>query len=79
MLSEIRYKSLPEIASSVGLKDGQSLHHFLRDALWDVKKMREIRLWLTKMFVGEREIIGVAEGRYESLRDWNIPEFKVVQ
>ncbi|MBW4690058.1 MAG: transposase [Komarekiella atlantica HA4396-MV6] len=57
MLSENRYKSLPEIAKTVGLKDGQSLHHFLRDALWDVKKMREMRLWLTKMFVGEREII----------------------
>jgi SRSO17 transposase len=57
MLSEIRYKSLPEIAKIVGLKDGQSLHHFLRDAVWDIKKMRETRLWLTKMFVGEREII----------------------
>jgi hypothetical protein len=22
---------------------------------------------------------GVAEGRYELLRDWNIPEFKVVE
>lgn len=57
MLSEIRQKSLPEIAKIVGLKDGQSLHHFLKDAVWDVKKVREIRLWLTKMFIGEREII----------------------
>ena len=31
MLLEIRSKSLPEIAKTVGLKDGQSLHHFLRD------------------------------------------------
>nr|WP_292739914.1 transposase [Nostoc sp. JL31] len=57
MLSSIRTKSLPEIAKTVGLKDGQSLHHFLRDALWDVKKLRETRLWLTKMMIGEREII----------------------
>ncbi|MGF2011316.1 IS701 family transposase, partial [Nostoc sp. DedVER01b] len=57
MLSEIRNKSLPEIAKIAGLKDGQSLHHFLRDALWDVKKLREIRLWLTKILIGEREII----------------------
>lgn len=57
MLSEISRKSLPEIASSVGLKDSQTLHHFLRDAVWNVKKLREIRLWLTKMFIGEREII----------------------
>jgi hypothetical protein len=27
----------------------------LRDALWDVKKLREIRLWLTKMFIEESE------------------------
>lgn len=57
MLSEIRQKSLPEIAKIVGLKSGQKLHHFLRDALWDVKKVRELRLWLTKLFIGEREII----------------------
>jgi SRSO17 transposase len=57
MLSEIRTKSLPEIAKIAGLKDGQSLHHFLRDALWDVKKLKEIRLWLTKILIGEREII----------------------
>jgi SRSO17 transposase len=29
----------------------------LKDGLWDVKKLREIRLWLTKMLIGEREII----------------------
>lgn len=50
-------KTLPEIAKTVGLKDSQTLHHFLRDALWDVKKIREIRLWLIKMFIGEKEII----------------------
>lgn len=57
ILSEIKRKTLPEIAKTVGLKDSQTLHHFLRDALWDIKKLREIRLWLTKMFIGEREII----------------------
>ncbi|MEH2080436.1 MAG: transposase [Nostoc sp.] len=57
ILSEIKRKTLPEIAKTVGLKDSQTLHHFLRDALWNVKKIREIRLWLIKMFIGEREII----------------------
>ena len=38
ILSEIPTKSLPETAKIAGLKDGQSLHHFLRDPLWDVKK-----------------------------------------
>ena len=31
MISEIPRKSLPAIARTVGLKDGQELHHFLRD------------------------------------------------
>ena len=57
MLSEIPQKSLPKIAKTVGLKSGQSLHHFLRDALWDTKKSRGMRLWLTKRLIGEREII----------------------
>jgi SRSO17 transposase len=57
ILSEIPRKTLPLIAKTVGLKDSQTLHHFLRDALWDVKKLREIRLWLIKTFIGEREII----------------------
>jgi SRSO17 transposase len=58
MLSEIKRKSLPEIAKVVGLKDqGQSLHHFLRNADWNIKAFRETRLWLTKLIMGEGEII----------------------
>ncbi len=57
MLSEIPRKSLPAIAKTVGLKDSQSLHHFLKDGFWDVKVVRETRLWLTKLFIAEREII----------------------
>ncbi len=29
IISEVKRKSLPEIARAVGLKDGQSLHNFL--------------------------------------------------
>ena len=57
MLSEIPRKSLTKIARAVGLKDSQGLNYFLSEADWDVKKVREIRLWLTKLFIGEREII----------------------
>jgi SRSO17 transposase len=57
MLSEIPRKSLPAIAKIAGLKNGQSLHHFLKDSEWSVEKVREIRLWLTKLLIGEREII----------------------
>jgi hypothetical protein len=42
----------------VGLKDrGQSLHHFLKDAEWKIEDLRETRLWLTKLLIGEREIV----------------------
>jgi SRSO17 transposase len=40
MLSEIRRKSLPAIARTVGLEDSQELHHFLRDSPWDVAALR---------------------------------------
>jgi SRSO17 transposase len=58
MLSEIKRKSLPLIARTVGLKDqGQSLHHFLKEAEWKVEDLRETRLWLTKLLIGEREVV----------------------
>ena len=57
MLSEIPRKSLPKIAKAVGLKDSQGLNYFFKEANWDVEKVRTIRLWLTKLFIGEREII----------------------
>ena len=56
MLSEIPRKSLPKIAKVVGLKDSQGLNYFLKEAHWNVKKVQEIRLWLTKLFIGEKEI-----------------------
>lgn len=56
MLSEIPRKSLTKIARAVGLKDSQGLNYFLSEANWNVEKVREIRLWLTKLFIGEREV-----------------------
>lgn len=57
MLCEIPRKSLPGIARALGLKDSQGLHHFLKDSTWEVKAVRETRLWLSKLFIGDREII----------------------
>ncbi|MEM8778403.1 MAG: hypothetical protein AAGF26_05930 [Cyanobacteria bacterium P01_G01_bin.49] len=45
-----------EASPTVGLKDSQGLSHFPKEAHWNVEKVREIRLWLTKLFIGEREI-----------------------
>lgn len=56
MISELPRKSLPEIARIVGLKDGQGLHHLLRDAVWDVEVFREMRLWLTLRTVKSQPI-----------------------
>lgn len=53
MISEIKRKSLPAIARELGFKDGQSLHNFLRDSLWDVNAFRERRLWLAKIAIGD--------------------------
>lgn len=57
MLSEIPRKSLPAIAKAVGLKTSQGLNHFLKEGKWEVEQVRETRLWLTKLWVGEREIV----------------------
>ncbi len=54
ILSSLPRKTLPEIAKVVGLKDGQSLHHFLRDAIWPVQQVRAIRLHLIQLVVGTR-------------------------
>lgn len=56
IISELPRKSLPQIARSVGLKDGQALHHFLRDAPWEVPQLRSTRLWLIKQLIGNQPI-----------------------
>jgi SRSO17 transposase len=48
MLSPLPRKTLPAIAKLNGLKDGESLHHFLGDAVWDVAQVRAIRLPLIR-------------------------------
>ena len=56
MLSSLPRKSLPAIAKITGLKDGQSLHHFLRDATWPIEQLRAIRLHLIREQIGSRPI-----------------------
>lgn len=57
MLSQLPRKTLPEIAKLVGLKDGQSLHHFLRDGVWNVETLRNKRLKLIHQWIGKQSII----------------------
>jgi SRSO17 transposase len=56
IVSSLPRKTLPAIAKFNGLKDGQSLHHFLRDAVWDVAQVRAIRLHLIQQQIGTRPI-----------------------
>ena len=57
MISELRRKTLPTIARSVGLANAQSLHHFLQLSPWQVEQFRARRLGLIKQLIGERSII----------------------
>ena len=38
MLSDIKRKTLPEIAKVAGLDNSQSLHHFLTESPWEVSR-----------------------------------------
>ena len=44
IISDVKRKSLPEIAKVVGLKSAQSLHHFLSQSPWEVSELRKQRL-----------------------------------
>ena len=57
ILSILPRKSLPGIAKLAGLKDGQSLNHFLRESTWSVEALRELRLKLIRQLIGTRPII----------------------
>jgi SRSO17 transposase len=62
MISEIKRKSLPEIAKVVGLDNEQPLHHFLTDSPWDIKLLVQRRLSLTvSMLKGESFILVIDE------------------
>ena len=53
MLSDIKRKSLPEIAKVAGMHDAQPLQNFLTDSPWSVIYLRDRRLELTiKMLEG---------------------------
>lgn len=56
IVSLLPRKTLPAIGKLNGLKDGQSLHHFLRDGVWDVARVREVRLHFIRQQIGERKI-----------------------
>lgn len=57
MISNLKRKSLPEIAKQVGLDNEQSLHHFLTKSPWDTQKLRKRRLEIILNILQGRSII----------------------
>jgi SRSO17 transposase len=57
MLSDIKRKSLPAIASSLGLENEQGLLHFITDSPWELKELEKRRLNIILEVLEGREII----------------------
>jgi SRSO17 transposase len=56
-ISDLKRKSLPEIAKVVGLDNYQGLHHFLTTPYWEVEQLRALRLKLILEVLKGRPII----------------------
>ena len=56
-ISDLKRKSLPEIAKIVGLDNYQGLHHFLTTSSWEVEQLRALRLSLILEVLKGRPII----------------------
>lgn len=56
-VSDLKWKTLSEMARIVGLDNQQSLNHFLTDSPWSVEKLRQLRLELILQVLKGRPII----------------------
>lgn len=56
MISDVKRKTLPEIARVVGLRNEQGLLHFLTESPWNIERLRETRLKLILQVLAGREI-----------------------
>lgn len=57
MVSDLKRKTLPAIAKVVGLKNHQSLHHFLTESRWSTAELRKQRLELILLVLQGRPIV----------------------
>jgi SRSO17 transposase len=57
MLSDIKRKSLPAIALSLGLENEQGLLHFLTDSPWELEELEKRRLNILLKIIDSREIV----------------------
>jgi SRSO17 transposase len=61
IISEIKRKSLPEIAKIVGINSAQSLHHFIAKSPWSIIEMKQRRLSKTQKALKGKKIIVVID------------------
>jgi SRSO17 transposase len=61
IISDIKRKSLPEIAKVAGLENYQALHHFISESPWSAQELRERRLELILIALAGQEIIVVID------------------
>ena len=57
LISEVKRKTLPEIAKVVGLEDAEGLDHFLTEAPWSVEELKNRRLKSILNLVNGEEIM----------------------
>lgn len=57
MISQIKRKTLPEIAKVVGLENQQFINHFLTGSRWSLKSLKKRRLELILRVLKERSLI----------------------
>ena len=56
LISDIKRKSLPEIAKIVGLENAQGLHHFVTESPWEVEAVEKRRLAIILRILEMKEI-----------------------
>jgi SRSO17 transposase len=61
IISTLKRKSLPEIAKVVSINSSQSLHHFIANSDWSVKKLRSQRLEKIKRVLDGKAITVVID------------------
>lgn len=61
LVSDIKRKTLPNIAQVVGLENSQPLHHFIKSSPWKDKELRERRLELILKVLNKQEILVIID------------------
>jgi SRSO17 transposase len=61
IISELKRKSLPEIAKIIGLESPEKLNHFLTKSIWSREKIEQRRLELILKIINGEEIIVIID------------------